>query len=124
MGSSYAYFPSFGGMMGSFSSSYAGMMGQYSGMMGPYFGGAGGFGGWSYVTTALGVMSGALVLVGAAMLYSRPEKTFAWGALILAFSIVGLIGMGGFFVGSILGVIGGALAIASGKERTGNPGAG
>jgi len=31
--------------------------------------------------------------------------------MIFAFSIVSLFGMGGFFVGSILGVLGGILAI-------------
>lgn len=112
MGSMYAFFPGFGMMRG--------ISGGYSGMMGQYFGGNGSFGGWFYVITALGLVAGAMVLVGATMLYSRPEQTSVWGTVILAFSIVGLIGMGGFFAGSILGVIGGVLAIASGKERTGN----
>lgn len=45
------------------------------------------------------------------MIYNQPSKTSTWGALILAFSIVSLFGMGGFFFGAILGVVGGILAL-------------
>ena len=45
------------------------------------------------------------------MIYNQPAKATAWGALILAFSILSLFGMGGFYFGAILGVVGGALAI-------------
>lgn len=114
MTSMQAYFPFYGGMMGNY-------FGGYYGMMGPYYGGTGGLGGLFYLATALGLVSGAIVLVGATMLYSRPERTFTWGLVILVFSIVGLVGLGGFFVGSVLGVIGGALAMTSGKERAGQP---
>lgn len=62
---------------------------------------------------SLGLLSGALVLVGALMLYLRPEDHATWGAIVLAFSTVGMIAaMGGFLVGLILGILGGALAIA------------
>lgn len=111
MTSMRAFFPYYSGMMGN-------LYGGYNGMMGQYYAGTGAFGGWLYLATVLGLVSGAVVLVCAAMLYTRPERALAWGFLILAFSIVGLVGMGGF-VGSVLGVIGGVLAMASRKELTG-----
>ena len=97
--------PYYGGMMGGYY--YGGMMGGYYGMMHGF-----GFGGgWFYGLAAIGIASGIIVLVGAIMIYNQPAKASTWGAIILAFSIVGILGMGGFFFGAILGVVGGALAI-------------
>jgi len=97
--------PYYGGMMGVYY--YGGMMGGYYGMMHGF-----GFGGgWFYGLAAIGIASGIVVLVGAIMVYNQPAKASTWGALILAFSIVSLFGMGGFFLGAILGVMGGILAI-------------
>lgn len=97
--------PYYGGMMGGYY--YGGMMGGYYGMMHGF-----GFGGgWFYGLAAIGIASGAVVLVGAIMVYNQPAKASTWGALILAFSIVSLFGMGGFFFGAILGVVGGTLAL-------------
>ena len=99
-GSPYPY----GGMMGGY---YGGMMGGYYGMMHGF-----GFdGGWFYGLGAIGIVSGIIILLSALMIYNQPAKTATWGALILAFSIVSLFGMGGFFFGAILGVIGGILAL-------------
>ena len=72
----------------------------------------GGYGsGWFFGLAEIGLISGLIVLVGAVMIYSGPERVTAWGMLILASSIVSLFGMGGFFVGAILGAIGGILAL-------------
>ncbi len=101
----------YGGMMGGY---YGGMMGGYYGMMGGYYGMMGGLGfggGWWYGLVALGIVSGAAILVGAVMIYSQPGRTPTWGAVILVFSIVSLLGMGGFFLGAILGFIGGILSL-------------
>jgi len=60
----------------------------------------------------VGLASGAMVLLGAVMLYTRPYESQLWGAIILAFSVVSIIGgMGGFLVGLILGLVGGILAL-------------
>jgi hypothetical protein len=59
----------------------------------------------------IGLVSGVIVLIGAAMLYTRPEESATWGVLILMFSIISLLGMGGFLIGFLLGLIGGILAI-------------
>jgi len=104
------------GMMTTFSSGvpyYGGMMGGYYGMMGGYYGmmKGFGFGGWFYALAAIGLISGAIILVGAIMVYTQPSKVSTWGTLILIFSILSFFGMGGFFLGGILGVVGGILAM-------------
>lgn len=58
------------------------------------------------------VASGILVLVGAVMLQSHPMEHTSWGIVILIFSIVSLAGMGGFVVGALLGITGGAFALS------------
>jgi hypothetical protein len=35
-----------------------------------------------------------------------------WATLIIVFSAVSFVGMGGFFIGAILGIIGGAFALS------------
>ncbi len=90
---------------------YPGMMSGYYGMMNGYYGMMGGYGGWSYGAAALGSISGIVVLLGAVMICTRPSSTPTWGAVVLIFSILSLLGMGGFFVGAVLGVVGGAVAL-------------
>jgi hypothetical protein len=77
--------------------------------------------------TILVAVSGVIVLLSAVMLKIRPGEStqglrmccLSWGSLILVFSIVSLFGiyMGGFFIGSvagsILGIIGAALALVA-----------
>ncbi|MEM1532340.1 MAG: DUF6114 domain-containing protein [Nitrososphaerota archaeon] len=70
---------------------------------------------WSaglYYSVLVNVVSGIVVLIGALMLYSRPKQAHMWGTLVLIFSIISLVSMGGFIIGAILGIVGGALAIA------------
>ena len=100
-------FPRYGGGMMGGGYYYGGMMGGYYGMMQGF--GLGG--GWFFGLAAVGLASGAAILVGAVMLYNQPTRASTWGALILAFSVLSLLGMGGFFFGAILGVVGGALAL-------------
>ena len=57
------------------------------------------------------VVAGILVIVGAVMINAGPQETTSWGIIIIIFSIVGFTGMGLSFFGSILGIIGGALAL-------------
>lgn len=92
----------------------SGMMGMMTGTMSGMYGGTG-MGmmvGFAPVLAVLGFASGILVILGAVMLYSRPIESQLWGAIILAFSLVSILGgMGGFVVGLILGVVGGTLAL-------------
>ncbi len=106
-------------MLGYSSGPYGGMMGGYSGMMGGYGGGMmsgyygmmQGFGGWFYGFAVLGIMTGVLVLFGAIMMYDRPRQAAMWGVMVLVFSVVSFFGAGGFFVGAVLGILGGILAL-------------
>ena len=92
-----------------------GMMGGFGGMMGGYQSMMGGFGvpfGFMAGLSIMGLVSGILVTIGAVMLNARPAEHATWGAIILAFSIISLIGMGGFFIGAMLGIAGGAIAVS------------
>lgn len=66
---------------------------------------------WFYTT--INIVSGIIILFGAVMLHSRPEAGSRMGTVILAASVVSLVGMGGFIVGAVLGILGGILAILS-----------
>ena len=59
----------------------------------------------------IGLICGALVLLGAVMLHTKPENRKAWGIMIIVFSIPSVVTGGGFIVGFILGIIGGAKAL-------------
>jgi len=84
-----------------------GMMGG-GGMMGGWGAPFGFMGGLSLI----GLVAGILVIVGALMLNARPAEHTAWGVVILVFSIVSFLGMGGFFIGALLGIAGGALTLS------------
>ena len=58
-----------------------------------------------------GLVSGAVVLVSSVMLLTRPSQTRTWSVLILVFSVLSFFGMGGFIVGAVLGIVGGALVL-------------
>lgn len=61
----------------------------------------------------LGAVLGGVVLLGAFMLNSRPTQHATWGALVLIFAALSPFGaMGGFMIGMVAGLIGGAWAIA------------
>ena len=61
---------------------------------------------------AVGLIFGVLVLLGAIMLYSKPVNKKAWGIIIAVFSIPSVVTGGGFIIGFILGIIGGAKALS------------
>jgi hypothetical protein len=104
---------SFGGMMGGFT----GMMGGYQGMMGSLGAPFGFMGSLSLI----GLVTGIIVIISASMLNLRPAEHMAWGIIILIFSVISFIDMGGFMLGAILGIIGGALAISCGPiSKTGD----
>ncbi len=91
-----------------------GMMNGFGGMMGGYAGMMGNFGITSAMTgfMLIGLISGLLVIISAIMLSNNPSRHLTWATLILVFSIISLFGMGGFFVGALLGIIGGAFGLA------------
>jgi Family of unknown function (DUF6114) len=65
-----------------------------------------------YRLSAIGLIFGVLVLLGAIMLHIKPANKKTWGIIIIVFSMPSVITGGGFIIGFILGIIGGALAIS------------
>ncbi|MEN3047512.1 MAG: hypothetical protein ABDH63_01850 [Candidatus Caldarchaeales archaeon] len=61
--------------------------------------------------SSVGLLSGAVVLAAALLLSSRPEQAQTRRTVILVFSAVGLLGMGGFVIGAVLGITGELLAL-------------
>jgi hypothetical protein len=90
--------------------SQAGMAGW-----GPMMGGWGAMSGyfaWAVGTmAAVSLATGALAIAGGYTIYRRPASANVWGVGILIASIAGLFTMSGFFVGPVLGIIGGILAL-------------
>ncbi|MCW4002232.1 MAG: DUF6114 domain-containing protein [Candidatus Bathyarchaeota archaeon] len=100
----------FGGTVwGGFSDMWSGFMGGYHGMMGSFGFPLGFMAGFSLV----GLVSGVMVIVSALMLNFRSHERFAWSVLIMVFSAVSFLNMGGFFIGGLLGLAGGAMAFGS-----------
>jgi hypothetical protein len=65
----------------------------------------------------IGPVSGALIILGAVMLYWKPAKHTVSSIIIIVFSFLSWIGtVGGFMIGFILAFIGGVLGLA---KRTG-----
>ena len=62
--------------------------------------------------SALGLVCGVIVVIGSFLLNLRPLEHVSWGVIVLVFSAVSFVSMGGWFVGAALGIAGGALAIA------------
>ena len=58
-----------------------------------------------------GLISGAVVMASAVLLIAVPSQWKAWGVLTLVFSTLSVLGLGGFLVGAILGVVGGIMAL-------------
>jgi hypothetical protein len=89
-------------------------MGGYRGMMGygnSWYGMMGGLG--FGIFGILGLIFGAIVIISAFMLNSKPREHSTWGTVIVIFSVLSVFGsmMGGFGVGLLLGLIGGILGI-------------
>lgn len=66
---------------------------------------------WVVALAALGLIFGIVVLLGAFMMYTRPDQNTIWGTIVLVFSLTSIVIGGGFILGLILGLIGGILAI-------------
>ena len=72
-----------------------------------------------YSIAIIGLICGAMVLLGAVLLRKKPALRRAWGVMIIAFSIPSVVTGGGFIVGFIIGIIGGAYALSLKPESDG-----
>jgi hypothetical protein len=59
-----------------------------------------------------GLASGIIVLISAVILLTKPDQARTWGVLVLVFSVLSLLGQGGFLVGAVLGIVGGILTLS------------
>ena len=59
----------------------------------------------------LSAFFGLLIIVLGVVVYAQPERHLGGGIGILVLSLLSLVGSGGLFIGLILGVVGGILAI-------------
>jgi hypothetical protein len=89
------------------------MMDGYHNFMGNYASSTGFFAGVSVVSLICGI----ILVVAAVMLWVQPQAHIIWAEVIIVFSAISLVGMGGYFIGAILGIIGGATALSF-KPRT------
>ncbi len=107
----------YGEMMGGYGGFMGGMMGGYygPGMMGGFYGGYGfeSYAPWLFGLTVIGLVSGVVVLVSALYMQNKPlSEGRTAGTIILVFSIIASLTVGGFFlIGGVLGIIGGVLAL-------------
>jgi len=60
---------------------------------------------------AFGLVTGAIVLISSVMLLTNSGQRRTWSILVLVFSVLSFVGMGGFVVGAVLGIVGGALVL-------------
>lgn len=58
-----------------------------------------------------GLICGVIVLFSAVMILAKLGDRRTWGILILIFSILSFVGLGGFIAGAILGMVGGILTL-------------
>ena len=101
-----------GAVWGDIGDMWSGFMGGYHGMMGSFGMPLGFMGGLSLV----GLVSGAIIIIGAWMLNIRQQEQNMWAIVIIVFSVISFLNMGGFMIGGILGLIGGSFAYSTSKR--------
>jgi bacteriorhodopsin len=94
---------------GGFGNFMRGAMGGYHGFMGSY----GTSNSFLAGISVVGLICGVIVLIGAIMLKVDPHQSNIWAIIIIAFSLVSFVGMGGYFIGAVLGIVGGAFVLVT-----------
>lgn len=61
--------------------------------------------------SVVGISSGIIVIASGLLIYRKPSNAQLYGILGLVFSTIGFLGMGGFVIGSVLGILGSILAL-------------
>jgi hypothetical protein len=101
-----------GSVIAAFLSAFGTPYGTYYGMGPGMMMGFGYGSGWMLGFSLAALVFGIMVVIGAIILNARPAEHTTWGTVILIFSIVSFIGMGGYFIGAVLGIAGGAIALS------------
>jgi len=59
-----------------------------------------------------GIICGLVMMIGSYLIQTRPRTAHTlWGILIFVFALTSYFGGGGFFIGGILGIAGGLMAV-------------
>lgn len=101
-----------GSLIAAFLSAFGMPYGTYYGMGPGMMAGFGFNSAWYIPFSLAALVFGIIVLIGAIMLNARPADHITWGIIVLVFSIASFIGMGGYMIGAILGIAGGAVALS------------
>jgi hypothetical protein len=107
------WFSSGTGNFGGYGTAMRGAMNGYHNFMGTYSSSSSFFAGLSVVALICGI----IVVIGAIMLRVQPHQHLPWAILIVAFSAVSFVGMGGYFIGAVLGIIGGAFELTIRRQQ-------
>jgi hypothetical protein len=70
-----------------------------------------------YTLSVIGGIFGVLVSLGAIMISYKPANKKVWGIMVVAFSIPSVIMGGGFIIGFLLGIFGGAKAFSTKPQK-------
>jgi len=62
--------------------------------------------------SVVALVCGVIILIGALMLRVQPRNHTIWAIIIVVFSLTSFVGMGGYFIGAILGLIGGVFELS------------
>jgi hypothetical protein len=99
---------------GGYGSFMRAMMDSNHNFMGSYASSNSFFAGLSLVA----VICGVIVIIGAIMLRAQPHQHLPWAILIIVFSAASFVGMGGYFIGAVLGILGGAFELSIRKTTS------
>ncbi|MDJ0269331.1 MAG: DUF6114 domain-containing protein [Aigarchaeota archaeon] len=73
---------------------------------------------WLFMMLITSLLFGLVIMSSALILYNKPEQARTWGNVVLLASIISILIPGGFFAGSVLGIMGGLLAITWRRLKT------
>jgi hypothetical protein len=59
---------------------------------------------------------GTVYVIGGYSMYKKPRSTRNWSIVILSTSIIGLVGIGGLGISTVLGIIAGGIGLASTRK--------
>jgi Family of unknown function (DUF6114) len=94
---------------GGFGNFMRGAMSGYHSFMGSY----GSSNSFLAEISVVSLVCGVIILIGATMLKVDPHKSTMWAIIIIVFSVISFVGMGGYFIGAVLAVVGGAFVLST-----------
>lgn len=99
---------------GGYGTAMRGAMDGYHNFMGSYAASNSFLAGLSLI----GVVCGVVVVMSAILLQVQPHQHTTWAIAIIVFSLVSFVGMGGYFIGAVLGIVGGGFVLYLRQTKT------